>query len=63
MKRLLTSLFFLTLACRLCLAQEAGSVRLDVKGTTLQVTFFTPEIVHVVRYPSGSTGPTRKAWW
>ena len=61
MKRLLTSLLFLSLAYRLCLAQEAGSVRLDVKGTTLQVTFISPEIVHVVRYPSGSTGPTRKS--
>ena len=61
MKRLLSTLLFLTLTCLLCVAQEAGNVRLDVKGTTLQVTFFSPEIVHVVRYPSSSTGPSRKS--
>ena len=37
------------------------TVTVEVTGTTLRVDFLSPEIVHVVRYPSGTTGPTRKS--
>ncbi len=58
-------LFFtsLLIACSLLWAKadDNNSISCKVQGTSLNVTFFSPEIVHVVRYPENASGPTRKS--
>ena len=43
---------------RLCAQQKA---EVKANGTTTEVTFYTPEIVRVVKYPTEAAAPTRKS--
>lgn len=40
-------------------AQNAPQAEVKVNGTTTQVTFHSPEIVRVVKFPSDAQGPTK----
>ena len=41
---------------------RANKAQVEVNGTTTQVTFFTDEIVRVVKYPTEKGIPTSESW-
>ena len=61
MKKVNVIVFGLLVAFMPLMAKAQSKAEVKTKGTTTQVTFYTPEIVRVVKYPSDATGPTRKS--
>ena len=59
MKKVNVIVFGLLVAFMPLMAKAQSKAEVKTKGTTTQVTFYTPEIVRVVNYPSDATGPTR----
>ena len=59
MKKLYLSLLCIVAATFSLSAQQKAEVKAN--GTTTQVTFYTPDIVRVVKYPSDAQGPTRES--
>ena len=56
--------FYLSLLCLIAVTlslQAQSKAEVKANGTTTQVTFYTPDIVRVVKYPSDAQGPTRES--
>ena len=60
MKKLLTIMLCIAAFATGMQAQE--NARITADGATTSVTFYSPEIVRVVRTPEGSQGNTREGW-
>ena len=60
MKKLLTTMFCI-IAFAICM-QAKENAKVTVNGTTTSVTFYSPEIVRIVKTPEGSQGNTRAGW-
>lgn len=60
MRKVLLSILLLLIATPAVL--RANKAQVDVNGTTTQVTFFTDEIVRVVKYPTEKGIPTAESW-
>ena len=60
MKKLLT---YISLICLFCTGLQAKeNAKVTVNGTTTSVTFYSPEIVRIVKTPEGKPGNTREGW-
>ena len=42
--------------------QAKENAKVTVNGTTTSVTFYSPEIVRIVKTPEGRQGNTREGW-
>ena len=60
MKKLLTTMLCIIVFATGILAKENAKV--TVNGTTTSVTFYSPEIVRIVKTPEGKPGNTREGW-
>ncbi|MBO5951769.1 MAG: hypothetical protein J6Q08_03505, partial [Bacteroidaceae bacterium] len=60
MRKVLLSILLLLIAMPAVI--RANKAQVDVNGTTTQVTFFTDEIVRVVKYPTEKGIPTAESW-
>lgn len=60
MKRIILSAVGLSVLA-LPLAAESSATVVNAQGNVCRVTFYSPEIVRVVKYPEGSGGPERKS--
>ena len=60
MKKLLTVMF--CIAAFVTGMQAKENAKVTVNGTTTSVTFYSPEIVRIVKTPEGRQGNTREGW-
>ena len=62
MKHTRFTLFCLVAALMPLLANAQQKAEVKTNGTTTEVTFYTPEIVRVVKYPSDARPPAKKSY-
>jgi hypothetical protein len=62
MKNTRFTLFCLVAALMPLLANAQQKAEVKTNGTTTEVTFYTPEIVRVVKYPSDARPPAKKSY-
>lgn len=61
MKKILFTFICLLAVLMISATPTNNKTEVKAEGTTTQVMFYSPEIVRIVKYPSNTTGPTRKS--